>query len=212
MPGFGESDDGVDMTSPIALADELDRGLATMLGNETPFHLAGFSFGGLIAGHLLSLAGKRVRSLTLVGSGGTGLTRPPPAAELVRWRDLQDGEAIRSAHRKNLALHMIFREDRIDDAAIAIQAENTLRARVRSRGISRAAGLRERLSGHRLPLAGIWGQEDATARGFLEERREFLREFDPDAPLSIIPGAGHWVQYEAADAFNEAFEAILSSR
>ena len=201
----------MDMTNPAALADELNRGLTAILGNETPFHLAGFSFGGLIAGHLVSLARERVRSLTLVGSGGMGLTRPPPTGELLRWRDLQSSDAIRSAHRRNLAMHMIFREDRIDDAAIRIQTENTLRARVKSRGISRAGGLRECLSRHRLPLAGIWGQEDATARGFLEERREFLCEFDPHAPLSIIPCAGHWVQYEAADAFNEAFRNILFS-
>ena len=55
----------------------------------------------------------------------------------------------------------------------------------------------------RAPLAGIWGEHDITAVPYLAERRAKLRQFQPGATFDIIPGAGHWVQYEAADRFNE---------
>ena len=52
-------------------------------------------------------------------------------------------------------------------------------------------------------MAGIWGEHDVTVMGRegLEQRRDIIREFQPDAPFHIIEGAGHWVMYEAPDEF-----------
>jgi pimeloyl-ACP methyl ester carboxylesterase len=30
-----------------------------------------------------------------------------------------------------------------------------------------------------------------------------LRNIQPGARFAVVPGAGHWVQFEAADRFNE---------
>jgi pimeloyl-ACP methyl ester carboxylesterase len=60
-------------------------------------------------------------------------------------------------------------------------------------------------------LAGIWGEADATTGAFLDARRDLLRSLDPAAEFVVIPGAGHWVQYEAPAAFNAALDKILKA-
>jgi 2-hydroxy-6-oxonona-2,4-dienedioate hydrolase len=57
-------------------------------------------------------------------------------------------------------------------------------------------------------LDGICGERDATAGSRLAERAHILRSFQPGARFKIIPGAGHWVQYEAADRFNPLMAEI----
>jgi len=58
-------------------------------------------------------------------------------------------------------------------------------------------------------LAGIWGEHDATAAPYLAERRALLQQFQPTATFDILPGAGHWVQYEAHAAFNPLLRDVL---
>ena len=53
------------------------------------------------------------------------------------------------------------------------------------------------------PLGGIGrGERDITAYPWVDERRDLLRQIQPDAFFAVVPGAGHWVMYEAAEAFN----------
>jgi pimeloyl-ACP methyl ester carboxylesterase len=47
------------------------------------------------------------------------------------------------------------------------------------------------------------------SRDHLDERQRLMRDIDPNCALAIIPGAGHWVPYEAADAFNTVLRGIL---
>jgi pimeloyl-ACP methyl ester carboxylesterase len=37
-----------------------------------------------------------------------------------------------------------------------------------------------------------------------------LRNIQPDARFEVIPEAGHWVQYEAADRFNLILAGLAS--
>jgi pimeloyl-ACP methyl ester carboxylesterase len=60
-------------------------------------------------------------------------------------------------------------------------------------------------------LHGIWGAEDVTARGYLPEREQLLQQIDPEASFLVVPHAGHWVQYEAADRVNERLVRIVES-
>ena len=60
------------------------------------------------------------------------------------------------------------------------------------------------LPGFKGRLAGIWGEHDVTAGPYLAERRERLRQFQPGATFDVIPGAGHWVQYEAPERVQPA--------
>ena len=44
-----------------------------------------------------------------------------------------------------------------------------------------------------------------------QELHELLRSLDAQAEFVVVPGAGHWVQYEAADSFNGALDKILKA-
>jgi 2-hydroxy-6-oxonona-2,4-dienedioate hydrolase len=211
MPGFGESGDLGEAASAFGIAEALLQGLNQIIGRGSSFRLAGFSFGGSIAGHLAVLAAGRAVQLVLVGAGGLRLPRPAPV-DLVSWRHLQDPLEMREVHRSNLGTLMIHRRERIDDLAIAIQSMNAQRARTKSRPISRAGALHDVLVDLRVSLDGIWGEYDATSVGFNEARKGFLNSLDPDAAFAIVPDTGHWVQFEAAAAFNEILSGMLRRR
>jgi hypothetical protein len=53
---------------------------------------------------------------------------------------------------------------------------------------------------------------DATSVGFNGAREVFLKSLDPDAAFAIVPDAGHWVQFEAAAAFNKILSKMLRRR
>ena len=112
--------------------------------------------------------------------------------------------------RHNLAALMIADPGKIDELAIYIQAENAPRGRVKSRRFSRADTLARALPRIKARIDGIWGERDATAYPYLDDRARALRKIQPDARFEVIPGAGHWVQYEAADRFNPLLTGIAT--
>ena len=59
------------------------------------------------------------------------------------------------------------------------------------------------------PLSTIWGTRDIIARPSLQARLDILRRHHPELAVRLIDGAGHWVAYEAADAFNAALLDVL---
>jgi pimeloyl-ACP methyl ester carboxylesterase len=44
----------------------------------------------------------------------------------------------------------------------------------------------------------------------LNTRIGMLRNARPDAEIEVVPGAGHWLFYEAADWFNDRFRDIIA--
>ncbi len=204
LPGLGESDLPPVPDNPPAMAAILADGLAPL----DRYDLCGFSFGGVMAGCLAATEGNRVRSLTIVGSGGLGLPRGPPA--LVKVRHLAGAER-EAAHRANLAALMIADPARIDPLALAIQDWNTRHSRLKSPLISRGTWLREALAAVHCPVGGIWGALDATSFPDIAAREAVMRALHPALRFTAIPGAGHWVAYEAADAFNAALSAMLEA-
>jgi 2-hydroxy-6-oxonona-2,4-dienedioate hydrolase len=207
LPGLGESATPPEPHTAEGLAQIIVAGLERVLPRDTPLHLAGFSFGGVLGGHVAARLGTRVREFVVVGSNGLGLVRQPTE---LRRLPAHAGEAeAHAVARHNLAALMIADPARIDELAIYIQAHNAPRGRVRSRRFSRADTLARMLPQVGARLAGIWGERDATAWPHLDERARTLRKFQPDARFEVIPGAGHWVQYEAADRFNPLLAEII---
>jgi 2-hydroxy-6-oxonona-2,4-dienedioate hydrolase len=163
----------------------------------------------VLGGHVAAQLGDRLRALTLVGSNGLGLVRQP--TELKRAAAAaSEGEAL-AVHRHNLGALMIADPAKIDELAVYIQSQNAPRGRVRSRRFSRADTLARALPLVKARLDGIWGERDATAYPHLDERARVLRSFQPGARFEVIAGAGHWVQYEAADRFNPLLAEIAGS-
>lgn len=200
LPGLGESATPPEPWSAQGLAAIIAVGLAIVLPRGERVHLAGFSFGGVIGGNVAAQLGDRVRGFTVVGSNGLGLERSPTPLRRV---PPEAGEAEEFAtHRYNLNQLMIADPDKIDELALYLQKTNHARARMRSRRFSRSGALVEALPRITARLDGIWGERDATAYPHLAERARILRGFQPAARFAAVPGAGHWVQYEAADRFN----------
>lgn len=210
MPGYGDSAGPPNPEDPESIAQALAVGLNDVFPDDAGVALAGFSFGGIIAGHLARLRPDRVARVVLVGAGGLGLPRPD-LEPLKGWRRLETEAERAEAHRTNLEILMLCDPDAIDALALHLQSVNTARTNINSPAISKTDTLRRCLHELRVPLSGIWGEADATAGEFLDARRELLRAIDPEAEFVVVPNAGHWVQYEAAAAFNAALESILDS-
>jgi pimeloyl-ACP methyl ester carboxylesterase len=208
LPGLGESA-MPDTGDPAGVAALVRAGIARLLGPGTPYDLCGFSFGAMLAGHIAAQAGGELRSVTLVGAGALGLKRQ--VTELVKVRSLE-GEARVEAHRHNLGALMFAEAALIDPLALEIQDWNTARARFRSRGFAGSGSLLDAIARARAPVALLYGERDAIAWPEVELRFAALRRVQPEAWTGIIPGAGHWVAYEAAEAFNAVLLDMLRRR
>jgi pimeloyl-ACP methyl ester carboxylesterase len=206
MPGFGESGDMQD--PPYGIADALGRGLR-QLAPDQQILLAGFSFGSVVGGLIAQQALVAVDTIVIVGGAGLDLPRKP--LQMAKWRGVADDTVRREAHRANLATLMIYDPGRIDDLAVYVHDRSTGAARVASRPISRMPLLREALAATNVGVGGIWGEHDATAEPYLDQRRELLQRLRPGSPFEVIEGAGHWVQYEAPDGFNGALLRVLQA-
>lgn len=206
LPGLGASDRPPDGAGGPDLAAIMRAGLKEVIG-PIPYDLAGFSFGGVLAGLLASsVAPGTARSLTLVGAGGLGVIRRTPS--LVRVRD-KTGAARADAHRTNLARWMIADPNRIDALAVAIQDWNSHRARFDSRPIGTSDILVAALSGLSIPVIGIWGAHDHAVEGQPGWAEAVLRRLQPGSTFTVVPDAGHWVAHEAPDLFVRTLTGAL---
>lgn len=208
MPGFGDSAESPSGATPDEMARILAAGLDRIAGTST-FHLVGFSYGGIIGGYLARLMPSRIAGFVLVG--GVGFEAPNQTISLSRWRHLEDAVSRRAVHRRNLSALMIADPDRIDDIAVLIQEANAENSSHDTRPVARLKPLTRVLDETDVPLATIWGERDHLAAPNFDERRAWLAERDARAPFMLVPGAGHWVQYEAPEIFNGMLTDCLSS-
>ncbi len=207
LPGLGESATPPAPRDHTAVAAVLARDVDELLP-ATAFDLVGFSYGGIVAAFLAGLRPQQVRKLILVGAGGLGL-RKGEAKILKPWLSLKDPAEREAAHRHNLGVLMLSTPDRIDPLAMQVYTRDLVRARVNSAKSSRAEPLKQQLESLRLPIHGIWGRLDITARGKFDEIHALLRGAYPEAQLKIIEDAGHWVQYEQAAAFDAMLQELI---
>ncbi|MBV8492891.1 MAG: alpha/beta hydrolase [Alphaproteobacteria bacterium] len=200
LPGLGESASPPEPHTAAGLAAIIVAGIDRIVSRDAELRLAGFSFGGVIGGSVAAQLGDRLRSFTVVGSNGLGLERSPtPLRRVPPEADEADEFAT---HRYNLNQLMIADPKKIDELALWLQKTNHARARMRSRRFSRSDALAQALPNIKARLSGIWGERDATAYPHVEERARILRSIQPAARFAAVAGAGHWVQFEAADQFN----------
>lgn len=207
LPGLGESDVLPLPWTPEGSAAVVAEELSQLLEPGERIDLVGFSAGAMLAALTAARLAERCRSLVLVGAGGLGIRREPVVLEKI-WG--KQGEARRIAHRINLQRLMIADPDKIDEQALAIQEWNATHTRVSSVSFAESTALRDALPVVRGRISAIWGAEDAVARATLAARGAVLKSLRPDIEIAIIPSAGHWVAYEAADAFNKTLVAMLN--
>jgi pimeloyl-ACP methyl ester carboxylesterase len=211
MPGYGESDAPPEPHTADRLAELVTAGIDRMLPPPAAFDLAGFSFGAIIGGLVAARLGARLRTLLLLGPGGLGLEPASPRA-LLRLEPAMAPEAIRHVHRENLRTLMLAHPESADELAVTLQIDNVQRARFRSGTIPVSDVLLRALPAVRAHLAGIWGGRDAFTSHHLEESRRVLAAADPRFEMRVIDGAGHWVNYEAAEEVNALLPEMLARR
>lgn len=200
LPGFGDSEDFAlpahDLRRQEALLQSLQDSLAQLLHGQ-PLYLAGFSFGGAMAA-LLATRMPAVQRLVLLGTGGHGGARRE-REPLLNWR-VDDPQQRAAALRQNLQAFMLARAESVDALALAIHRQACEATRFRSKALSRAAALPQALQDYRQPILLVWGEDDVTA--VPTDAAELLRQGRPERDWTIVPRAGHWVQYESAEAVN----------
>ena len=207
LPGLGESDFPPDGDDAFAIATIVADGIDSVIGQATTFDVVGFSFGGTMASCVGAIRGKRVRSVTIIGSSGVGSLGSAVRLEKVRHLE---GQERRDTHRINLNRLMIADTAKIDDLAIAIQDWNTIRSRLKTPAISRSGAILTAIDQLQSPLNGMWGELDAPANPKGPERVKALRERKPEADIRLIPKTGHWAAYESPEIVNSTLLEMLA--
>lgn len=210
LPGFGDSAQPPGGSDADVLPQPLEAGLQALIGNN-PCDMAGFSFGGMTAGLLAARYPQRVRRLVVIGAPGLGLASRRMVS-LTPWRHIED-EAQRDAiHRSNLAALMLFWPESIDTLALEVHKANVVRDRMKGRSLAFTDALVRALAHVPCPVWAIYGAEDALYQGRMSEVEPALRAAPDFRGLTLLPGAGHWVQFEQPELFDAALIAALSAR
>jgi 2-hydroxy-6-oxonona-2,4-dienedioate hydrolase len=209
LPGFGDSAAPPHGSDADAVPEPIEQGLQVLL-DDTACDLVGFSFGGMVAGFLAQRFPARAACVVLVGAPGLGLA-PEKAIRLKAWRHLVDPAQRDAAHRHNLAALMLHQPDAITETALRLHKANVLRDRMQGRSLSHTDALARALSGLRCPVHAIYGSEDALYQGKMDALEVVLQQAKNFLGLARIEAAGHWVQFERADAFNDALLAALDA-
>ena len=207
MPGFGCSDIPVEPHTAESVAAPLAAALGGLVGQQKII-LAGFSFGGAIAGHVASLMTSQIEHLVLLGPGGTGAPRGK-MPDLIRRTKEMSREEIRDAHRRNLEILMVKDSSCIDDLALYIQETNTGMHRLKSRPISATDTLARVLVGAPYPVSVLFGEFDATVGKYRPEREVILRRSVPPVEIEVIPNVGHWLMWESDELVVDRLLALL---
>ncbi|MEH6754156.1 MAG: alpha/beta hydrolase [Alphaproteobacteria bacterium] len=209
LPGCGDSALPASPYDAASVAGLVADGLDAVLPDGTDFDMVSFSFGGVLSGMIAQRHADRLRSLTIVGTPILGLATTGPANELVAVPSDAAPETAAELYRGNLEKLMVRDPATIDDLAMTLHMDNMAKGRLRSRGIARKYPAAPDLLGVSCRLNFIFGDGDVTLDPGLDAIRAYVDTHHVGAGFDVIPGAGHWVQYEAAGQFNDCLMALL---
>ncbi len=205
LPGLGDSTEVAKPHTADAIAGFLHAGIDTVFPERTPLALAGFSLGGAVSVALAAMLGARVRRLVLCGPTGMGkMWQNTPARPVRRRPDMTEAELVARA-REALALTMIADPARIDDRAAAVQrALLDQDRRLRGDVISYTEVVLDtlpRLDASTHVVMAI-GERDVYVHPDARTCLDVVARRFPRVATRLVPGAGHWVQYEGASVVN----------
>ena len=210
MPGYGDSSLPKMQDVVVDSSRIMAEGVDALVGRETPYDIVGFSYGGIHAGHMAAIHGKRVRRVILIGAGGMGIDAPVEYKRPMKRlsRDM-DWPTRREIHRNNLAGVMFNNEHVVDELSLRLQDANTSRTRIRAKGIPESDILLRALPATTATFYGIWGIEDVYSLGDVQAREALLRSYKPEIDFRTLEETGHWVMYEAPERVNEMILDML---
>ncbi len=210
MPGLGDSASAPTPYDAYTIAQPIADGLDRILPPPARYDIAGFSFGGLIGGHVAELQGRRVKRYIAVAPGGLGIARTTERRPLAKTRASMTQAELDQVHRHNLAVVMFADPDNIDQLAIYLQGQSVKRGRTRSPPLARTDTLALALPKITAEIKAIYGElDDATGTG-LTQRRALYQKVQPGMDFRIIEGSGHWIMYETPNEFNAILIDMLA--
>jgi pimeloyl-ACP methyl ester carboxylesterase len=220
LPGFGDSAPSPDGPDADAMVRPLLEGLDILLGErlvQQRCDLLGFSFGGLTAGLMLVERPSLARQLVLVGAPAMGVV-PQRQFDLKGWRHLADPLEQAEVHRHNLAVLMLYDDKLIGRAsepltlAMEVHVANVVRDRLPRRRLAHTALLAQSLPKISCPVSVIYGEFDALYKSYIHQLETAYARVTPDfRGMTLVENAGHWVQFERAQAFHEAVLSALKA-
>ena len=206
IPGFGDSELPAGALDVDDLAPFVYEGMQK-IGGANSLDVIGFSFGGLLAGYVAANDPDSIRKLILVGVPALGLTGSPLPLRGLR-PDMTPTE-VNGVHHHNLKIMMLANEYMIEADTVELQRKNIERDRLKRRRIARSGVLLELQKKWTCQVFGVWGELDALYKGHMHDIEARLENCNLQN-FKVIPSAGHWVQYEQADAFNDHVLKILN--
>ena len=207
LPGFGESALPAAGSDADAIVQPLAAGMRALFGLQS-VDLVGFSFGAMTAGMLLAAHPELARQLVLVGAPAMGVV-PRRQFELKAWRHLPPGEQL-DIHRYNLAALMLQDPALIEGLALDVHVANVVRDRMPQRRLAHTDILARSLPQVACPVQAIYGQNDSLYKEWITALEGAYVAAAPDfRGFTLIPQAGHWVQFERPEAFLQALLAAL---
>jgi len=210
-PGLGDSDPPDDVRDMWSVTHCVEAAMKELLPRDQSFAITGFSFGGMVAGHIATLFAERISRIVMVGAGGLRATRKP-GPKLRKLVAEMPAETLAAEARRNLEILMLHDPRNVDGVAIHMQIMNTTRAKTRSRDMGIAGALSKVLPRVDDAFDEIVQLLNKARDPYIQERIDIFTALQPDFRMHIIPGAGHWVAYEAADAFNATLTELLTAR
>ncbi len=209
LPGCGDSPDASNELSDEQYFDLTAEAIGNHFGSDEALRFAGFSFGGITSAGVAARLGSRVVRLAVAGPGGFGLklTKPFPLRKVPLAGG--DRKAIHEALRHNLLVMMLAHPETIDEETLELHRHNVSRVRYDSRKVGLGRGMLHNLPQVKCPVQVIWGEKDTVAFPSVNERARIARELVSDVRITVIPNAGHWVQYEAPEAVNRVLVEFL---
>ena len=208
LPGFGDSalpENGGDVD---ALIEPLHAAWQ-MLRDSNHVSFLGFSFGGMTAALWLAAYPQDATNLILVGSPGLGI-KSPHRVPLKGWRHLPTQALQLEAHRHNLLALMLHDENKLDELAMTVHRLNVARDRMPRRRLSGTPIVADALPLIACPVHVIYGEWDALYHGCMTDVENLVKNITPQlASWQLVAGSGHWVQFEAPEAFQMALKKAL---
>lgn len=208
LPGFGESSVPPVGFDADAHTEWILSGMDQLLGASADYDVVGFSFGSMVATFVAVQNPSRVRRLVVVGAPAL-TTVAGPRVELQSWRSLPPGPQVRKALRHNLRAIMFAQDESIQDFVVDIYGADAQQDRIPNRQLYKTDILLRQMPLLRCPVWGIWGAQDALHLGCIETAIAGLSQAPRFQVMTLIPHAGHWVQFESPERFNQVLVQAL---
>lgn len=214
MPGYGRSSKRAEHPVDFGVQAEAFAALLAHCGLDRP-HVVAHDFGGIVSLRAHLVGGVPYASLLLVDV----VAIPPAGSPFFRFVQANPdvlGDLPRYIHEAILrvyiqgASHRGLRDDELDALVRPWTGDEGQRAFYRQIAAYDERYLEDnerRLGELDLPVRVLWGADDGWLSTEIGER---IAGLIPNASLSLIPGSGHLMQYDAPAALADELRSWLS--